>query len=92
MRYLRRELLEVRGGDDFLWLLRWLKKAKNWAPALYEEVTRTAAMRRKLEALGAGTRYLSLSQKMSRAIDRRRRDRGQGREITRGDPRRSEAN
>ena len=73
MRYLRRELLEVRGDDDFLWLLRWLKREKNSEPALYEEVTRTAAMRQKLEALNAGTRYLSPSLKMSRANDRRRR-------------------
>jgi hypothetical protein len=73
LRYLRRELLDVPGADDFLWLLKWLKKEKNCEPTLYAELTRTPAIRQKLEALNAGTRYLSPSQKMSRANDRRRR-------------------
>ena len=73
MRYLRRQLLEVRDADDFLWLLRWLKKDKNCERAIYDELTRTPAMRKKVEALNGGARYLSPSQKMSRAIDRRRR-------------------
>lgn len=73
LRYLRRELLEVRTADDFSWLLRWLNKPKNGEHAVYEEMTRTASVRQKLEALNGGTRYLSPSQKMSRANERRRR-------------------
>jgi len=53
--------------------MKWLKKEKHCEPAIYAEVTRTTAMRQKLEALAAGTRYLSPSQKMSRANERRRR-------------------
>jgi hypothetical protein len=70
---LRRELLGLREADDFLWLLRWLKKEKQCDPAIYEELTRTAAVRKKIEALNAGDRYLTPSQKMSRANERRRR-------------------
>ena len=70
---LRSELLDARGDHDFLWLLKWLKKEKNCEPALYVELTRTPAVRQKLEALTTGTPYLSPSQKMSRANDRRRR-------------------
>ena len=73
LRYLRSQLLELRQADDFLWLLKWLKKPKNCEPALFNELTRTPAMRMKLEALDAGTRYVSPSQKMSRANERRRR-------------------
>lgn len=86
MRYLRRELLELRGADDFLWLLRWLRKEKNCDPALYEEATRTAAMRRKLEVLNAGPRYLSPSRKMPRAIEGRGRARNRGQKVAPGDP------
>jgi len=73
MRYLRRALLDVRASDDFLWLLRWLKKEEHCEPAIYEELTRTSSMRKKIEALNAGSRYLTPSQKMSRAAERRRR-------------------
>jgi len=72
MRYLRSGLLEVP-EDDFIWLLKWLKREKNCEPAVYHELTRTAAMRQKISALADGTRYLSPSVKMSRANDRRRR-------------------
>ena len=60
-------LLKIRETDAFLWLLRWLKNEKHYLPAIYEEVTRTASMRQKIEALNAGARYLSPSQKMPRA-------------------------
>jgi hypothetical protein len=73
MRYLRRELLEVRVADDFRWLLRWLGKEKHCEPAIYQELSRTASVREKIEALDGGAKYLSPSQKMSRANDRRRR-------------------
>ena len=46
MRYLRRDLLEVRDAEDFRWLLRWLGKEKHCEPAIFEELTRTASMRR----------------------------------------------
>jgi hypothetical protein len=72
VRYLRRGLLEVP-EDDFTWLLKWLKKEKNCEPAVYQELTRTLAMRQKTAALADGTRYLSPSVKMSRANERRRR-------------------
>jgi hypothetical protein len=70
--YLRRELLDLRTADDFLWLLRWLKKEQHCDPAIYEELTRTTAVRKKIEALNAGARYLTPHQKMSRAAERRR--------------------
>src|SRR3989441_6703173 len=72
MRYLRRGLLDLRNADDFLWLLRWLKNAKHCALAIDEELTRTTSMRKKIEALNAGARYLTPHQKMSRAAERRR--------------------
>ena len=73
LRYLRSQLLDLHGPDDFLWLLKWLKKEKHCEPAIYSELTRTAAVREKLKALDAGERYFNPSQKMSRANDRRRR-------------------
>jgi len=72
-RYLRRGLLDLRSVDDFLWLLRWLKNAKHCDPAIYEELTRTASMREKIDTLNAGARYMTPHQKMSRAAERRRR-------------------
>ena len=72
IRYLRSVLLEVREGDAFLWLLRWLKNEKHCEPAIYAELTRTASMRQEIEALNAAARYLTQSQKMSRANGRRR--------------------
>jgi len=71
--YLRRELLDLSNADDFLWLIRWLKNEKHCEPAVYTEVTRTTSMRKKIEALNAGARYLTPHQKMSRAAERRRR-------------------
>ena len=73
LRYLRNQLLEAPQADDFLWLIKWLQKEKHCEPAIHSELTRTTAMRRKVEALAAGERYLSPSQKMSRANERRRR-------------------
>jgi len=73
LRYMRRGLLDVRNTDDFLWLLRWLKGEKHCEPAVYQELTRTTSMRKKIEALNAGARYLTPHQKMSRAAERRRR-------------------
>ncbi len=70
--YLRRELLDLRAADDFPWLLRWLKNEKHCDPAIYEELTRTTAVRKKIEALSAGARYLTPHQKMTRANQRRR--------------------
>jgi hypothetical protein len=69
----RRQLLDLSDQADFLWLLKWLKKPKNCEPALFSQLTATPAMRHKIAALGAGARYLTPSQKMSRANDRRRR-------------------
>jgi hypothetical protein len=46
-------LLKVQDSDTFLWLLRWLKNEKHCAPTIYQEVTRTASMRRKLKTLKA---------------------------------------
>lgn len=71
-RYLRSGLLEVP-DDDFVWVLKWLRNGRHCDPAIYNELTRTNAMRQKLEALTSGSRYLSPSQKMSRANERRRR-------------------
>jgi hypothetical protein len=73
LRHLRSQLLDMPGADDFLWLVKWLKREKHCEPAIYAELTRTAAAREKLKALGEGMRYVSPSQKMSRANDRRRR-------------------
>jgi hypothetical protein len=70
IRYLRHVLLKVQETDAFLWLLRWLKNEKHCVPAIYEEVTRTASMSQKIEALNAGGRYLSPSRKMARAKSR----------------------
>ena len=84
MRYLRSALLDVRASDDFLWLLRWLKKEEHCDPAIYEELTRTTSMRKKIEALNAGSRYLTPSQKMSRAAERRRRGEERKRKVTPG--------
>jgi hypothetical protein len=72
MRYLRSVLLNIQESDTFLWLLRWLKIEKHCEPAIYEELTRTVSMRQKIQALNAGGRYLSPSQRMSRANRRRR--------------------
>ena len=47
--YLRHVLLKVQESDVFLWLLRWLKNEKHCLPTIYEEVTRTASMRQKIE-------------------------------------------
>ena len=68
--YLRHVLLKIRETDAFLWLLRWLKNERHCLPAIYEEVTRTASMRQKIEALNAGGRYLSPSRKTARANSR----------------------
>ena len=73
LRFLRRGLLDLSNADDFLWLIRWLKNEKHCEPAVYAEVTRTNSMRKKIEALNAGARYLTPHQKMSRAAERRRR-------------------
>ena len=67
MRRLRNILLEVREGDTFLLLLRWLRNQNHCEPAIYEELIRTGSMRQKMEALNAGGRFLSPSQKKSRA-------------------------
>jgi hypothetical protein len=72
LRYLRSQLLDLR-PEDFLWLVKWLKKEKHCDPAIFSELTRTAAMREKLKALKGGERYITPSQKMSRANERRRR-------------------
>jgi hypothetical protein len=72
MRYLRSQLLDLQQADDFLWLLRWLKREKHCEPATYQELTRTTSMRKKIDALNAGARYLTPHQKMSRANERRR--------------------
>jgi len=71
--FLRHVLLKVEDADTALWLLRWLKNEKHCEPAVYHEVTRTVSMRRRLEALNAGVRYLSPSQKRARANGRRGR-------------------
>jgi hypothetical protein len=51
----------------FSCLLRWLKNEKHCAPAIYEEVTRTASLRQKIDALSGGGRYLGSSRRMARA-------------------------
>ena len=71
--HVRRQLLDLSDRSDFLWLLKWLKKPKNCEPVLFNQLAATPGMRRKITALGAGERYLTPSQKMSRANDRRRR-------------------
>jgi hypothetical protein len=58
LRYLRSLLLEVPQSDDFLWLLKWLKKEKHCEPVIYAELTRTAAVRQRLKALDESTRYV----------------------------------
>ena len=73
MRSLRSVLLDVQQSDLFLWVLRWLKNEKHCDPNIYQGVTRTPAMRRKIEALNSGGRYITPSQKMSRAFECRRR-------------------
>src|SRR5262245_59929682 len=70
--HVRRQLLNLNDRGDSLWLLRWLKKPKNCEPVLFNQLTATPTMRRKIAALGAGERYLAPSRKMSRANDRRR--------------------
>jgi hypothetical protein len=84
MRWLRAELLGIQQTDDFRWLLRWLKNLEHCDPGIYEELTRTPAMRQKIEALNAGSRYLTPSQKMSRANDRRRRAKERKEQVTPG--------
>jgi hypothetical protein len=75
LRYLRSHLLEVSSADDFNWLLKWLRNPKNCEAALFVELMRTPAVKRKLEAAATGAACLSPSQKMSRANDRRQRAR-----------------
>ena len=70
--HLRHVLLKVQETESFFWLLRWLKNERHCLPAIYEEVTRTASMRQKIEALKAGGRYQSPSQNLARANRRRR--------------------
>jgi hypothetical protein len=59
--YLRHVLLKLPDAETFLWLLKWLKNEKHCSPTIYEAVTRTASMHRKIEALGASARYLTPS-------------------------------
>jgi hypothetical protein len=73
IRHVRRDLLEVGDHDDFRWLVRWLAKEKHCEPAIYQDLTHFASVREKIAALDAGVRYLTPSQKMSRALERRRR-------------------
>src|SRR5262249_26445571 len=73
--HVRRQLLDLSSRDDFLWLMKWLKKPKNCEPLLFNQLTGTTAMRRKIAALAAGERYLTPSQKMSKANERRQRAR-----------------
>lgn len=75
LRHLRSGLLEVPQSDDFRWLVKWLKRERYCEPAIYRELTRTPAMRKRLETLETGARFVSPSQKMSRANARRRRTR-----------------
>jgi hypothetical protein len=68
------------GEPTTFWLLKWLKKEKNFEPALYVEPPRTPAVHQSRDSLTAGTRYLSPSQKMARGQARRReRNRAAGR-------------
>jgi hypothetical protein len=73
LRYLRSQLLDLSSSEDFLWLVRWLKKEKHCDAIIFSELTWTAAMREKLKALEGGERYVTPAQKMSRANERRRR-------------------
>jgi hypothetical protein len=68
--YLRRVLLKLRDIDTFLWLLRWLRNEKHCVPAIYEDVTGTKSMRQKVEAIGAGARYLKAPGKAGRGASR----------------------
>jgi hypothetical protein len=69
--YLRRVLLKLRDIDTFLWLLRWLRNEKHCLPAIYEEVTGTPSMRQKVEAIGAGARYVKAPRRAGRGAGRR---------------------
>jgi hypothetical protein len=80
LRYVRSQLLDLANVDEFLWLLKWLKRPKNCETRILNELTRTPAMQKKIEALGAGSRYVTPSQKMSRANERRARARKKGSE------------
>ena len=84
LRFLRRGLLDLSNADDFLWLIRWLKNEKHCEPAVYAEVTRTTSMRKKIEALNAGARYVTPHQKMSHAAELRRRARERPRKVAPG--------
>ena len=72
IRGLRRQLLELR-AEDFAWVVKWLRQEKHCERTIFYELTRTAAMQQKLDALAAGARYIPPSQKMSRANKRRQR-------------------
>lgn len=73
IRYVRRDLLEVTDPGDFRWLVRWLAKEQHCEPAIYQELIHNASVREKVAAIDGGVKYLTPSQKMSRAIERRRR-------------------
>lgn len=77
IRGLRRQLLELR-ADDFTWVVKWLRNEKHCERAIFSELTRTAAMQQKLDALAVGGRYTPPSKKMSRANERRQRARRKG--------------
>lgn len=72
LRYLRRELLELQDTDSFQWLIRWLKSDKHCDPPIYSNLARTDSMRKKIEALSTGARYVSPSRRQSQAAARRR--------------------
>jgi hypothetical protein len=51
MSYFRRELLKCDDDSRSRWVLRWLSYPETCEPALFEELTRTTAVRNKLNSL-----------------------------------------
>jgi hypothetical protein len=58
---LRRSLLRLKGGWNFEWIIRWLRKPAQCDPAIYVQITRTPAMREKLSRSGFGSHYLDVT-------------------------------
>jgi hypothetical protein len=72
MRYLRRELLELRREDDLRWVLRWLAKEKHCEPAIFQQLTQSPVLKARLAALDAKEEYLIPSRSMVALIERGR--------------------
>jgi ankyrin repeat protein len=53
--WLRRDLLAIERSEDFLWVLRWLRQVQHCDPAIYADLIRTPAVKKKMARVNNGT-------------------------------------